>query len=143
MNRDAIVATIIGFGVGLVITGIFLLGPNLAKHLPTVTFPAISLPKAQPTSTPTPKSVSFSIDAPLPDSIETTGSVLVSGNSPTGSLVVIEGESDEVIVVANGDAKYAGKVSLEEGKNEIIVTSYVKEKPSRQSVTVFYTPEKF
>jgi len=40
MNKDALLATIIGFGIGLVITGALLLGPTLSAS-----FPAFSLPK--------------------------------------------------------------------------------------------------
>lgn len=145
MNRDAIIATVIGFGIGLVITGIFLVGPNFVQYMPKISWPSFALPKSQPkpTPTPTPAAQTFSISAPLADSIESEDTVLVSGNSPGGSLVVIEGTTDEVIVSANGDGKYAGKISLEEGKNEIVVTSYMSGKPSRLSVIVFYTPEKF
>lgn len=145
MNRDAIIATIIGFGIGLVITGIFLLGPNIIKYIPKLTLPTITLPKSKTATTPatTPVPVTFSIDAPLTESMETTNSVLVSGSSPTGSLVVVEGPSDEIVISPNGDGKYAGKVALDEGKNEIFVTSYSNGKLQRLSVIVFYTPEKF
>ncbi len=145
MNRDAIIATVIGFGIGLVITGIFLLGPNIIKYMPKLSLPSISLPKPQTAASPTPTqtNATFSIDAPITESIETTNSVLVSGSSPTGSLVVVEGPTDEVVLSPNGDGKYAGKVALDEGKNEIYVTSYANGKSQRLSVIVFYTPEKF
>ena len=145
MNRDAIIATVVGFGIGLVITGIFLLGPNLVKFLPKLSFPDLGslMSQTKTTPTPSPAPVTLTIDAPLPESIDVEGSALVSGTSPAHSLVVIEGPENEIVVAANGDGKYAGKVSLLEGKNDIVVTSYADNKSLHQSVAVFYTPEKF
>lgn len=139
MNKDAVVATVIGFGIGLLITSAFILGPNLVKSLPKLSFPT----KSTPTPTVTPPISVLTIDAPIADTIEASPSVLVSGSSPKDAKVVVEGLVDEVVVTANGDGKYAGKVTLVEGKNELIVTSYTKEKTMKQSVVVFYTPEKF
>ncbi len=148
MNRDAIIATVIGFGIGLLITGMFLVGPGIVRSLPPLSFsfPKIQLPNTKPKLTPSPSPTHqerLTIDSPLPNSVETNPRMLVSGNSPTDSLVVIEGVHEEIVVSANGDGKYAGTVSLAEGKNDIVVTSYTNGKPTRQSVTVFYTQEKF
>lgn len=138
MNKDAVVATIIGFGIGLVITSAFILGPDLVKSIPKLSFP-----KSTPTPTVTPPLSVLTIDAPIADTIEASSSILVSGTSPKDATVVIEGIVDEVVVTVNGEGKYAGKVTLVEGKNEINVTSYANGKTQKQSVIVFYTPEKF
>lgn len=146
MNRDAIIATVIGFGIGLVITGIFIIGPNFSKYVQNINLPAFNFTfqksKTAPAPTPMPPT-SLSIEAPLGESIATDDSILVSGVSPTHSTVVIEGPIDEVVVTANGESKYAGKISLVEGKNDIVVTNYLNGKTTSQSVVVFYTPEKF
>ena len=141
MNRDAIIATIIGFGIGLGITGIFLFGPKLIKYLHNM--PTISFPKKAPLPTPTPPNLSLTIDAPIAESIEASNSVLVSGSAPKDSLLILEGPLEEIVLKPNGDGKYAGKVTILEGKNELFVTSYVGGTPSSQSVVVYYTPEKF
>lgn len=145
MNKDAVVATIIGFGIGLVITSAFILGPNLVKSLPKISLPTISFPKKNlpPMPTPTPTVSTLTIDAPIADTIESSTSILVSGTSAKDATVVVEGLVDEVVVTVNGEGKYAGKVTLVEGKNEINVTSYANGKTQKQSVIVFYTPEKF
>lgn len=145
MNRDAVIATIVGFAIGLVITGVFLLGPTIVRYFPSIHLPNLAFltSSAKPTPTPTPPPVNLAIDAPLPDSIEPDNTVLVSGTSPAHSLVVIEGTTDEALVTANGDGKYAGKISLSEGKNDVLVTSYKGTTSLHQSVVVFYTPEKF
>lgn len=151
MNKDALLATCIGFVVGLVVTGLVLYGPSLAKNLPKIQFPKISfsIPKfGKPKSTPTPTEVpqpkvhAISIESPLADAIEQSDEVLVSGTTTTSSVVIISSPVDEVVMEANGDGKYAGKVTVAEGKNDITVTSFHKEKGVvTESVSVFYTPE--
>jgi hypothetical protein len=152
MNKDALLATVIGFGVGLIIAGLVFVGPTIAKNLPSL--PQISwhidlskfLPKRSATvPTPGPKNASatFSIESPLADAIEGKNESLVSGNAVAGAVVVIEGESDDAVVTANQDGAYAGKVSLGEGKNDIKVTEYVNGKQETLTVTVYFTPESF
>ncbi len=144
MNKDALIATLIGFGVGLIITGLFLVGPSLVKGIPKITLPTIQLsPQKSVTPTPRPAAAELTIDAPLPDAIETEGSILVSGSSPAGATVVIEGPTGDIVVNANENGKYAGTVALSEGKNEIVVTGHAGGRVFRQTVTVFYTPESF
>lgn len=153
MNKDAIVATLIGFGVGLVVTGLVLYGPSLTKSIkiPHVTLPKISFsipnPFAKATPTPTPgqtglKEHAVIIESPLPEALEGEATLLVSGTTSKDATAVIASGSDEVVVKANGDGKYAGKITLVEGKNDIMVTAFdTKGKPATQTVTVYYTPE--
>lgn len=147
MNRDALLATIIGFGIGLVLTGLLLFGPTIAKNFPAIRLPKISLPKFQtkptPTEAPNTKTESFTIDSPLPEAIESDESILVSGSAPKGTLVVVEGPSQEFVVSPNGDGKYQATVTLVEGRNDIYVTAYTQGIAEQKTVTIFYTPEKF
>ena len=48
---------------------------------------------------------------------------------------------DDTTVVAQSDGKFAGKITLAEGKNEIIVTAYSKTKQISQTIVIYYTPE--
>lgn len=147
MNKDALLATLIGFGIGLLITGMLLVGPSLAKGLPKFSLPTISLPKPKPpqaktSPTPTPATFQLTIDSPLADAIEQKAEALVSGKTSPGATVVVAGPLDETVVVVKEDGTYAGKVKLTEGKNEIVVTSYLKTEVKALTVTVYYTPEK-
>lgn len=155
MNRDAILATLIGFGLGLLITGAFLLGPNLTKSFkfPSFNFhlslPNWSLPKSpintvSPTSLPTPTQSGVTIDSPQPDAIVGKIDLLVSGSTLPHARVVVGGPQDEDVVESSDEGTYAGKVTLVEGKNDIIVTGYdTKGTPTNATITVFYTPEEF
>ena len=143
MNKDALLATLIGFGIGLLITGFLLLSPYILKAFPMIQLPRFSFleKKTEVPPTPTPAALTVTIDSPLPDAIEEKDEVLMSGATKPGSAVVVAGPLDEVVVVANGEGKFAGKVSLAEGKNDISVTAYEGSQQSSAAVTVFYTPE--
>jgi hypothetical protein len=152
MNKDAILATVIGFTVGLVVTGLVLFGPTLFKNMPKISFPKITLPlwkNGNPSPTPTietPKSLvhDLVIDSPLPNAIEESASVLVSGTTSDGALVVLSTTTDDSVVTATADGKFAGKITVSEGKNTVSVTSFSKDKKQiTKSVTIFYTPEKW
>jgi len=153
MNKDALLATFIGFVVGLLVTGLVLYGPGLTKNFPKIQLPkfSFSLPKfGKPTPTPTPtlkdskKEHAVTIESPLPDALEQEDNVLVSGSTTPSSTVVISGTMDEIVIEANGDGKYAGKVALSEGKNDITVVSFQKSGTvATQTVSVFYTPEEW
>lgn len=145
MNRDALLATLIGFGIGLVIMGLVLVTPKLIKDFPKFSLPKINLnlsgKKVKPS--PTPISIKFTITSPLPESIESKSDVLVSGTADPGSIIVIAGDIDETVAVASDDGKYAGKITLSEGTNSIEVTTYKDNKVQSQTVTVYSTPENF
>jgi len=146
MNRDALLASLIGFGIGLLITGALLVGPNLIKGFPRINLPKITFfqkgtTQVTPTPSPTPAPISFTITSPLSEAIVATSDLLVSGTAPTAAIVVVAGPLDEDVMVVKDDGKYAGKISLTEGKNDVTVTSFTNGKGTTQTVTVFYTKE--
>lgn len=147
MNKDAILATTIGLILGLLISGIFIFGPNLARALPKFKFPSLALPKTTskttPTPTPTLKEFSLSITAPLAEGIEPKKDVVVSGATAPGATVVIQGPMDADVVIAGEDGAYAGKVTAVEGKNDMFVTAYAEKKQATQRITIYYTEENF
>ncbi len=147
MNKDALLATLIGFGIGLFITGMFLLGPTIVKSIPKFSLPKISLPQKNPkthaTPAPAPAKQFVTIDSPLPDAIESKKELLVSGTTNPNATVLVQGPADDEVSLAKEDGKYAGKVTLVEGKNDVTVTSYLDGKPIAQTVTVFFTEENF
>lgn len=148
MNKDALLATLIGFGIGLFITGAFLFGPNLLSSLPNLSFnlPSFSFgksaPQVSPIPSPVPRVTGLSVTAPLPETIAESEVLLVSGTAPAGTTIVIAGPQDESVVEANNSNTFAGQVTLVEGKNDIVVTAYIEQKEESIELSVYYTPEK-
>jgi hypothetical protein len=147
MNKDAILATIIGFIIGLCITGLVLVGPRLTKFFPKISFHLPSFSKTIPQPTPTTilkqKPFNLTIDSPINESIESDSSLLVSGTTTSDSIVVVQGNVNDSVTAETRNGKYAGKITLIEGENDITVTSYNNKDHSTQTVTVYYTPEQF
>lgn len=146
MNKDALLATVIGFGVGLILTGLIFLGPTAIKSFPSFQFPKFSWPKfssstltSKPTPTPAKKDAPLTIEAPLADSIETRNETLVSGKTTPRAIVVTQTNDTETVVEANDEGAFATKITLSEGRNDIVVTSYKDKTIQTQAVTVFYT----
>jgi hypothetical protein len=94
-----------------------------------------------PTPTPAPKAFTVTIESPLADAIENNPDLLVSGTTAGGATVIVAGSADESVLTVKDDGKFAGKVTLNEGKNDIYVTAYSGTKETTQTVTVYYTEE--
>lgn len=147
MNKDALLATLIGFGIGLFITGAFLFGPSLLGTLPALSFKlpsflfGLAKPAVSPVPSPTARVTSLSVTAPLSETIAQSDELLVSGSAPAGTTLVVAGAQDEAVVIASEGNTFAGTVTLVEGKNDITVTAYIEQKEEIVELVVYYTPE--
>jgi len=147
MNRDALLATLIGFGVGLLIMGGILVGPKLSIRIPKITIPkiAITLPTRTPKVTPGTQSptekAAFSIDKPVNDSVLSESEIPITGSARDATLVVVQGPGGETVSSPESDGTYAATIALVEGRNDIIVTAYHETEVQELTVTVYYTPE--
>ncbi|MEK7592422.1 MAG: hypothetical protein AAB508_03430 [Patescibacteria group bacterium] len=151
MNRDIFLATLIGFIIGLFLTGVVLVGPKALTSLPKLKGFSFSLPKFSfpkntlkiaPTSTEK-QAPGFSVQAPLQESIEAGESVLLSGTAHSGSTVSASGQLDEDIVAVKDDGKFALKLTLVEGKNEISVSEFFESKETTQNLVVYRSIDSF
>ena len=164
MNKDALIATVIGLLIGLIITCTILFGPqaieNIKKwNMPSLpkwsfTMPKFSLPSFSKNTNQTPtvtpannelKSIntSLTITSPLDEAIVNKDTELISGTASPLSTIIIQSPTEETITVTNADGAYAGKATLSEGQNIITVTSIAKEtkKQEQITVTIYYTSE--
>lgn len=152
MNKDAVTATVIGFVVGLVITSVILFGPTAlasVKNLPFLNKSTVKnsiLPlreQAQDKDQKPTESVPLLIDSPFQESISGSKELLISGTTFPDSAIVISGSAEDYVTTSSADGKYAGKINLDEGKNDIQVSVIRNNVPVSSLLTVYYTPEQF
>jgi hypothetical protein len=140
-----VLASVIGFGIGLLITGGILLGPTLVNQLAMqqrANGEVASATETVPTTNPTPditQDVPVTIESPTAESISTDDKATVSGKAPNSSYIIIAGDVDETVVVVNNGA-YTGTITLKEGKNDISVTSVGSTQTTSQRTVIYHTP---
>lgn len=147
MNRDAIFATAIGFSIGLVITGVILIGPGILSRVSQLSLKK-PLNPTSPTTTPGTKTLdtqgSLVISSPIPGEIVSSNSLIISGVAKAGRVIVAQSGNEDVVMKVDESGKFAAKMSLSIGKNDIIVGMHGEEGESEyKTLTVFYTPEEF
>lgn len=148
MNKDAILASGIGFGVGLLITGGILLGPTLLSQITSKTQEVrnqVQSPQVQPqknndAQVAGDQTTSFSIDSHQSETIVDSDKISINGKAKDGTFVVIAGDLEEQAAVASGNT-YSIPVLLKEGKNDITVTNIDGDQATVQKLTLYYTPK--
>lgn len=149
MNKDALLATGIGVFIGLAIAGIVLGMPVFLSVIKTVSIP-VAFQKKEPAVTPgsgntlgktTDSSNVFSIDSPLEESVEQNSELLISGTANSGNIVVIQGEIDDTVTIANDQGAYAAKITLAEGINKLVISSFQGNQKKEITRTVYFTPQ--
>ncbi len=153
MNKDAILATLIGFAIGLTITGIIIVAPTLARSapkFPKITLPSLSLgkgksAKAIPTPTIATKNEgakSFAILVPISDSIVPKNPVSFEGSVGQGATsVLVQSDTDDTVCPVAKDS-WSCQITLSEGKNDITVHEiHDSIVASSKRITLFYTAE--
>lgn len=120
MKKEAIIAIIIGFAIGLALT-FFLYKNRLSKTEKKIVSP-VAEEKNLPTSEPSVSQV-LSIISPIDQSISKEGKTIVSGVTSPSSWVVILGEKGEKTVQADSKGNFETDLLLVSGENEIEINS--------------------
>lgn len=152
MNKDAILASVIGFSVGLLITASIVFGPKLFAQFQTSTREhqgqVASLQteednRQQSTDISSEESLasSLTIDQPTQESIVKESGITVSGNASPNSLVIVGTTEEESVVQVSSSGRYEAKIALKEGKNDISVANVVNDQIFVERVVVYYSQE--
>lgn len=155
MNKDALLATVIGFVVGLCLTVIIVFGPKILSKMTVINFPKISfafLPiknplqkipiKNSPPSANKTSSDSFTIVSPQPEALVTDSELSVSGTGKAGQYVVISTAEAENTVKIQDNNQFIIPVRLKEGKNSLKFYMTDFQNISAQELNVYYTSQK-
>lgn len=129
MKKEFILAIVIGFVLGLIITlGIWTANKSL-KNLPTGTKDSPTPTSAQNAPTPTtsqqPTSNSMPLDITTPEneSITDKSTTTVTGKTKPAAVVTIVYETGEKVISADTQGSFSTDITLESGYNQITVTA--------------------
>lgn len=118
MDKEKLITIVIGLIVGVAIAGLYFAAvkflPNLSKTPPAITF------NPPP---PTPAIKSLTVNQPADETTTKDSPITVSGQALAGSKIVIFGAAEEKIASADTTGNFATTLKLEDGENEITITS--------------------
>lgn len=141
MNKDTVVASVIGFGLGLVAAIALWVVPRvLPKTLPSSS-PALVAEKKVEGVTDQKTSDDMTISTPTEGEIFTANSIKVQGKTSATSLVVITTANSNEVLTPKSDGSFEASVNLIEGNNQILVASHQGAEEKVTPVSVFYYPE--
>lgn len=145
MNKDAVLASVIGFGIGLVITGGIILGPDLFTKLKaTVSQWSVAQSTNDTTdstdTTDQPGDHHFMVNAPENESIVDSKTVTITGTALPESTIVISSPVEETVVQVQDDGTFTGDVSVQDGNTGLSVVNITSDKQEVKTLTVYYEP---
>jgi hypothetical protein len=136
MRKEVIIAILIGFGLGLVITfGIWTANRALQEAPGEETSTTAPVEETTPTS-----AFSLTINQPEDNSISAEEEITLSGSTRPGGVVVVLYEEGEKILEANEEGEFETEITLVGGSNEIKVSAYDNEgNEVGQTLTIVYS----
>lgn len=148
MRKEVLVAILLGFGIGLVVTlGIFTARKALKAGGQPEGQAESATPQAQAELSPTPaieKKHSLTVTSPNDGSVTATEKISLAGLTTAGSSVAISGGETDTVVVSDDKGQFSAEITLVGGDNEIRITSFSPAgEKSEAVVTVVYSTAEF
>lgn len=136
MKKEVILAIVIGFGIGLLITfGIYTARTALERKTAASPSPT---PEFSPEASAS--SHQITITEPKPDTLTDTDKVTVTGSTTPESAVTLITAETQKIVVADKTGRFSAELELTGGINEISVTSFAPDGAKSQvTITIVYS----
>lgn len=139
MNKDTVVASVIGFGLGLIAAIALWVVPRV---LPAKAPKASPVPSVVATTT-TSNSASrtpLTLSKPQDGEIVTTNSVTIEGKTSADALILVSSASSSASVTPKEDGSFSTKFDLSEGGNQLVISA-VATQPESKTVTVYFYPD--
>lgn len=146
MRKEVLVAILIGFGIGLVVTfGIFTARRALKSEGQTEQQPQPSFsPTPQVEKEPAKAEHKITVTSPNDGEVTSTEKISVAGATTPGATVAISGGETDVVVISDGQGQFLAQITLVGGDNEIRITGFSPEgEKAEAAVTVVYSTAEF
>lgn len=139
MRKEVLIAIIIGFSLGLVITfGIWT--ANKAIKQTASNQEEETTQAEQPTPIPSPASIGLQILSPEDNLLVNQEKINISGKVSVAGTIAILYENGEKIIDSDSSGNFSAEITLVGGENEIIVTAYDEAgNEISKSITVIYS----
>ena len=152
MRREAVLAIVIGFSVGIIISAGLLLGRKNIRQKINLRWPTR---RTEETSLPTPTQVeeeaiatpetpvALTITSPEDESIINEEKIVLTGETTPSAIISIVYEEGEALGEADENGDFSFEIPLIGGTNEIVITAYSLEGgEAGKEITVVYTTAK-
>lgn len=138
MRKEVLIAIIIGFGLGLVITfGIWTANKALKETAPTTTAPVEEGAEITPTPAP---ALELVITSPENNTVSEEEMIEVSGQTAPSAIVAITYPEGEKLLEADEDGSFSTEISLIGGDNLIEISAFNEEgDEATKTLTVVYS----
>jgi hypothetical protein len=149
--KEPILAIVIGFIIGLVITfGIWTANKSLKQAQNVTPSPTVAVETTPtvdttpgPSDTPKTPTSSLLVSTPEDESIFNSASAKIAGSAPAKSIVTIVGSQNEQILQADAQGQFSTEITLESGYNLITITAFDPQGASQsKTLTLTYTTAK-
>lgn len=149
MKKESIVAILVGFGLGLTAALTILVLPQKISHfkldIPFITQKdkvSVRVDQDSSVQTITPTLKKLVVDEPKDRLITQKSPLTVGGTAAPNSLVVLLTINNAAATTTDEEGKFEFKADLDEGRNDIQLTAYPKDKePEVNSIVVYYIEE--
>lgn len=137
MKKEITLSILIGFGLGLIITGAI----YLTKKSSEINFQTPQVTTIETSNINTPSNIhSVSLIGPLDQSIIKENKTTVSGVTSPLSIVLIIGEKGEKLIKSDNKGGFETEILLDTGENQIEIQSFSETgEKATKIITVVYT----
>lgn len=140
MNKDTVVASVIGFGLGLIAAIALWVVPKIMPKTSPSSSPALAAKTAVESARDERSDAKFTITSPKEGDIVTSDKLKLTGMSQA-SAVFLTTSTENIVAQVKSDGTYETTLTLTGGHNEILATQIHEGSESATRVNVFYYPE--
>ncbi len=137
MNKDTVVASVIGFGLGLVAAIALWIVPKLVPKISPVTKETNQV-LSETTNVLPDTGLVFEITSPKDGDISKSADVKITGKAPGNTLILITTPENNMTATSDASGQFTTNLTLHEGGNDIVLTNIAGGKEETKHLVVYY-----